>query len=133
MQDVGREDQRVQKSQDKEKHRPLGHDRQRIENALLTLELTAEAFRNPSIADLFKSNRAGLTAAVAKTLGDGKSAPLRAEMILDLVEGLALRATAEERRPTTAERTALHEFARVAIGQAFPSAENGQSSKSKTP
>ncbi|UYQ73697.1 TetR/AcrR family transcriptional regulator [Pelagibacterium flavum] len=81
------------------------------ENALLTLELTAESFREPQIAAIFQANRSRLIAALGSTLGlETPNRDLYAEMVLDLIEGTALRAVAERRRPDAAARKALHQM-----------------------
>jgi|TARA_A100001391_G_scaffold92577_3_gene61206 AcrR family transcriptional regulator len=81
------------------------------ENALLTLELTAESFRDPQIATVFQANRSRLIAALGRAFRhETSNGDLYAEMVLDLIEGAALRAVAERRRPDAAARKALHEM-----------------------
>ena len=69
--------------------------------AALTLELSAEAMRNPQFAGAFTGNREKLVGLVCKILARGRekgvfanSIPVNdeANMILDLVEGRAIRA-----------------------------------------
>lgn len=73
----------------------------RPQHALMTLELVAESVRNPAIAQTFGANREGLLAALSGLLAAGAaSGRLRrlarpdetARLVLDLVEGHALRA-----------------------------------------
>lgn len=69
----------------------------RPENALLGIEILAEAMRNTTIAQAFEKNRENLIAALAACL-DADDAALSAPpreiacMILDLIEGQGLRA-----------------------------------------
>ncbi|MBO6892591.1 MAG: TetR/AcrR family transcriptional regulator [Roseibium sp.] len=82
----------------------------------LTVEILAEAVRDPKIADGFGQNRDHLLAAlegqIAKVQQDLKAenalAPQDcAEFILDLIEGLAMRAVFSGRKATDAEIKAL--------------------------
>jgi len=69
-------------------------------NAALTVELTAEALRNPDIARQFSANRQSLRDLVGTILESGRTDgtfsaanPVEAEadIILDMIDGLALR------------------------------------------
>ncbi|WP_332852363.1 TetR/AcrR family transcriptional regulator [Duganella sp. S19_KUP01_CR8] len=90
----------------------------RPENALMTLELVAEAVRNPSIAATFAGNRQGLLRALGAVLEAGAaSGRLRrsahpgetACLLLDLVEGQALRSVlGDVARPSMAREELLH-------------------------
>lgn len=91
----------------------------RPENALMTLELVAEAARNPAIAATFAGNREGLLAALVGMLElGGASGRLRrcalpaetANLILDLVEGQALRAVLGEVAQAAPARAELLDF-----------------------
>lgn len=68
------------------------------ENALLGAEIAVEAMRNESVATGFKKNRGQMTKAVAAQLSNKnddsaqKSASATAELIIDLIEGAAIRA-----------------------------------------
>ncbi len=74
---------------------------ERPENALLGIEILAEALRNPKISRVFEDNRQALLAALASCLTAGKrdgafspdlSETCGAQIILDAVEGHGLRA-----------------------------------------
>lgn len=88
----------------------------------LTVEILAEAVRDPKIADGFAENRDHLLAAlkiqieiIQKDLSSrSKLAPQDcAEFILDLIEGLAMRAVFSGRKASNSEITSL----RAAIGR----------------
>lgn len=72
----------------------------RVENALLGIEILAEALRNPAIADVFAQNRRRLSGAVVRCLSAGMETgvispdvdpEIAAYMILDTLEGHGLR------------------------------------------
>lgn len=97
----------------------------RPENALMTLELVAEAVRNPAIAAIFAGNREGLLAALERLLAAGAAsgalrrtlhAPEAARLILDLVEGHALRAVLGDIADPAPAREELFLFIASAAG-----------------
>ena len=80
----------------------------RAENALLGLEILAEALRKPMIAEKFGKNRQGLEQALAECLDTGAETgvfsseidqQLAAQMILDTLEGHGLRLLASKMEP----------------------------------
>ncbi len=80
------------------------------ENAVLTAEIMAEAMRNPSIAAGYDANRQVLLAALVplvESLHPGALPALRAELILDMIEGAGLRVAFESRKVQKATRDAL--------------------------
>lgn len=85
-------------------------------NAALTMELTAEALRNPEIARQFSVNRQSLRNLVGAILEGGRadgtfnaSSPVEEESnaILDIVEGLALRSAFSKSEMTPDARRTL--------------------------
>jgi len=86
------------------------------ENAVLAAEITAEALRNPAIAKGFNENRDRLATALARVLkhgvADGQfhrdlNTTESAHLILDLIEGLALRSVFSDRKEARAARRAV--------------------------
>lgn len=85
-------------------------------NAALTMELTAEALRNPDIERDFSANRQTLIDLVSNVLTRGRasgafgaSLPVdeEANVILDVIEGLALRSAFSGREMPAVSRTGL--------------------------
>lgn len=94
----------------------------RSENALLSLEIVAAAAREPKIAALFLENRRELVAAlagVAEELRSGSdSLAVREEvarLLLDTIEGQAIRMVIEGRQPDKTELESLQHFALSAV------------------
>jgi len=97
----------------------------RPEHALMTLELVAESVRNPAIALTFAGNREGLLTALSGLLATGAaSGGLRrlarpdetAKLVLDLVEGHALRAVLGEAVSDAAGREEVMSFIAHSLG-----------------
>ncbi|OEZ63777.1 TetR/AcrR family transcriptional regulator [Duganella sp. HH105] len=97
----------------------------RPEHALMTLELVAESVRNPAIAQTFGGNRDGLLAALGALLAAGAAAGrLRslahpaetARLLLDLVEGHALRVVLGDTAPDAVARDEVMNFIAHSIG-----------------
>lgn len=88
-------------------------------SAVLTVEITSEALRNPAIADLFSGNRAllvdTLAGAIAQGGRDRAAAEESAGLIIDVIEGFALRVGLEGRTPQARETEALMAFVRRAL------------------
>ena len=89
------------------------------ENVALTVEITAEAFRNRDVAKAFTVNRSVVTKAVSDILKRGIKAgqfdtALNTDevsgLILDAVEGLALRLAFSGRQTAKAPRRTLHDM-----------------------
>ena len=88
----------------------------RPENSLMALEILSVAVRNPSIASGFARNRAALVSAVVDVLKAGSEARVfarhenaieTAKLVLDLIEGLALRSVLNEAPPSKDARRTL--------------------------
>ncbi|MBG6166431.1 MAG: TetR/AcrR family transcriptional regulator [Roseibium album] len=86
------------------------------ENAALTIEILAEAMRNPVIVEGFLTNRDSLLlaledqiAAIRKLSGGNPDIPDRdcAKFTLDLIEGLSMRIAFSERKPSKRELNSL--------------------------
>ncbi|MQA18338.1 TetR/AcrR family transcriptional regulator [Rugamonas rivuli] len=97
----------------------------RPEHALMTLELVAESVRNPAIAQTFGGNRDGLLAVLSTLLAAGAaSGRLRrlahpaetARLVLDLVEGHALRVVLGDAVPDAAAREEVMSFIAYSLG-----------------
>jgi AcrR family transcriptional regulator len=82
----------------------------------LTVEILAEAVRDPKIAEGFAENRDHLLAALEKQIANARgparkdhelSAQDCAEFTLDLIEGLAMRVVFSDRQPNKKEVAAL--------------------------
>ena len=93
----------------------------RPENVVLTVEITAEAFRNPDVGKEFAVNRRAVTKAVSDVLAQGiqtgafdpkLNTDEASELILDAVEGLAIRLTFSGRQTDKAPRQTLHVMVR---------------------
>lgn len=89
------------------------------DNAALTIELIAEARRNPAVAAKFEANHQRLAQALAATLKRGmKEGFVRSEihtaetvaLILEAVESLGLRYGLTRQKPSDAARAALREM-----------------------
>jgi len=89
----------------------------RPENAALTIELMAEAVRNRNIGSRFVTNRQGLLKALSALLRRGVNAGSMnnniaveeaARLVLDAIEGLALRSAHSGRPPAALARKELH-------------------------
>jgi len=92
------------------------------ENALLSLEVVAAAARERKIAALFLENRRKLVDAVAALVGelrqstDGLAAMHEvARLMLDTIEGQAVRMVIEGRKPNKSEMSTLQHFVFAAI------------------
>ena len=99
----------------------------RPEHALMTVELVAESVRNPAIAQTFGGNRDGLLAALSALLAAGAASgrlrrlahpPETARLVLDLVEGHALRVVLGDVASGSAAREELMNFISYSIGLA---------------
>ena len=86
------------------------------ENAVLAAEITTEGMRNRLIGDGFVANGERLAQALADVLSRGKklgtfdarlNAVETAKLIIDLIEGLAMRSAFSGQKPTRASQTAL--------------------------
>ncbi len=98
---------------------------ERPENALLGIEILAEALRNPKIADVFADNRRAVLTALQDCLSDGVSQgafapgaadPGTGEIILDAIEGHGLRAVLSPQNKRAA-KAALTRFVLAAVVQ----------------
>lgn len=92
-----------------------------LDNALLSLEIVAAAAREPKIAALFLGNRQELVEALAALVGelrqtaDGLAAREEvARLLLDTIEGQAIRMVIGGRKPNQAEMSTLQHFALAA-------------------
>ncbi len=88
----------------------------RRENAVLAAEITTEGMRNRLIGDGFVANRERLARALADVLSRGMElgqfdpeldALETADLIIDLIEGLAMRSAFSGQKPSRASRRAL--------------------------
>lgn len=86
------------------------------ENAVLAAEIITESMRNPTIGEGFETNRKTMAQALASVLSQGiklgqfdpeLDTKESAHLILDLIEGLAMRSAFSGRKPTTGARKAL--------------------------
>jgi len=86
------------------------------ENAVLATEITAEAVRNPEIAEGFLRNRKILVGALTSVLNEGKRKALfdfdepsqeMANLMLDIVEGAGVRAAFNMRARQTQTRKSI--------------------------
>ncbi|KUP93203.1 TetR/AcrR family transcriptional regulator [Tritonibacter horizontis] len=88
-------------------------------SAVLTVEITSEALRNPAIEDLFSGNRAMLVETLAAAIaaqGQTKTpADVSAGLVLDTIEGFALRVGLTGKKPRKGETEALMSFVRHAL------------------
>jgi len=89
------------------------------ENAVLTIDIIAEAIRNPIVAKHFEENRRKLIDALSTTIKRGISkAEMREQnsldetvkLLLDTIEGLGLRCGLAQTIPSKNARKALHEM-----------------------
>ena len=94
----------------------------RSENALLSLEIVAAAAREPKIAALFLENRRELVVALAGVAEELRSSSdslaVREELarlLLDTIEGQAVRMVIEGRQPDKTELESLQHFALCAV------------------
>lgn len=85
----------------------------------MTVEITSEALRNPTIEDLFSDNQAilvdTLAAAIAAQGQKKAQAEVSAGLVLDTIEGFALRVRLTGRKPRKRETEALMSFVRHAL------------------
>ena len=95
------------------------------ENALISLEILTVAMRNPAVSKGFSENRAALVAALCDVLvkfdesesGCSVQAPLEAaKLVLDLIEGFAMRCVLESEEPTPMARQVLWRMLEGATG-----------------
>jgi len=91
----------------------------KTENAVLTIDIFAEALRNPIVSKHFEANRNKLTDALSATIKRGISAGDMREQIsidetvklfLDAIEGLGLRSGLAQAKPSANARKALQEM-----------------------
>lgn len=89
------------------------------ENAVLTIDLIAEALRNPTVAKHFETNRRKLLDALSATINRGILVGVMREqisidetvkLILDAIEGLGLRSGLAKAKPSKSARNALQEM-----------------------
>ncbi|USG61116.1 TetR/AcrR family transcriptional regulator [Sneathiella marina] len=89
------------------------------ENAVLTIDITAEAIRNPAIAKQFDVNRQRLMDVLSATIIRGNSQGIMrsglhieesVDLILDAIEGLGMRAGLTGRKPSKKARKTLHDM-----------------------
>lgn len=89
------------------------------ENAVLTIDLIAEALRNPTVAKHFDSNRSKLIDTLSATIERGISAgDIRDQvnvdetikLLLDAIEGLGLRVGLKGSKPSANARDTLQEM-----------------------
>lgn len=92
------------------------------ENAFLSLELTGEAARTPDVATLFLRNRHGLLQALAAVVAEMRQqeAPEEealesARLVLDVIEGHALRVLINRRAASALEIGQLQRFIAAAV------------------
>jgi AcrR family transcriptional regulator len=85
-------------------------------NAVLTVEITAEAIRNPRISEGFLENRLNIAKKILSVLSRGvrlghfdpKTDNMEvAELLIDLVEGLALRSAFAEKKTSKKSKQSL--------------------------
>jgi len=88
-------------------------------NAILTIEIIAEALRNPAIAAQFETNRGALIVAISATIERGiKDGAMRKNLaveetvllLLDMIEGQGLRSGLARLSPSLNARKTLHEM-----------------------
>jgi len=88
----------------------------RPENIMLAAEINSEGLRNPVVGAGFMRNRAKLNSVIAKLISElpeqhGTRAVItpatRADFVMDLIEGLAMRSAFENRQPSRKETAAL--------------------------
>lgn len=88
-------------------------------SAVLTVEITSEALRNPAIEALFSGNRARLIVTLANAIADCGTKRARAEesagLVLDLIEGFALRVGLTGQKPRKRDTEVLLSFVRSAL------------------
>ena len=98
-------------------------------SAVLTIEITSEALRNPEIGRLFSGNRSMLIANLTEAMSLERPGLTRAEeeshrqtagLILDTVEGFALRAGLGGKPATDADKLALMAFIDRAVNENAP-------------
>lgn len=90
-------------------------------SAVLTVEITSEALRNPAIEDLFSGNRGMLTDRLATAIAEGGQerthAAETAGLVLDTIEGFALRVGLTGEKPRKRDIEALLLFVRSALAR----------------
>lgn len=93
-------------------------------SAVVTIEITSEALRNPAIGRLFSRNRDMLIACLSKSMALNGPEPSRTEeqrlrqvagLVIDTIEGFALRIGLSEKPATDADRGALMAFIDSAV------------------
>lgn len=88
-------------------------------SAVLTVEITSEALRNPAIESLFSGNRALLVDTLATPIADcgndADHAVTTAGLVIDTIEGFALRIGLIGKKPRKRETEALMVFVRGAL------------------
>ncbi len=95
------------------------------ENALISLEILTVAMRNPAVSEGFSENRAALIAALRDVLAKIDGAKLddltstsleAAKLVLDLIEGFAMRCVLEDEKPTSKAQQVLWRMLEAATG-----------------
>lgn len=90
-------------------------------SAVLTVEITSEALRNPAIEKLFSGNRSLLVNTLAAAIADcgqGKARSVEtAGLALDAIEGFALRVGLAGKTPCKEDTEALLSFLRAATAR----------------
>lgn len=93
-------------------------------SAILTIEITAEALRNKKVENLFKHNRARLVAAIVAPIKKGVRAGIfasslppkaLAELVIDTVEGAALRVGLSGKSRKRSDKRSLQVFVKSAL------------------
>ncbi len=89
------------------------------ENTFLTIDIVAEALRNPTVAEQFDANQRKLADALSTTIGRGIAQGMMREqisidetvkLILDAIEGLGLRSGLARKKPSKEARATLQEM-----------------------
>ena len=93
-------------------------------SAVLTIEITSEALRNPAIGKLFRGNRNLLVGCLADAMALGEHGVARAEakrhreaagLVIDTIEGFALRVGLSGKQPGKQERDLVLCFVKSAL------------------
>lgn len=93
-------------------------------NAILTVEITAEAIRNPAIGKRFTRNREQLTKMIQKLISRGAKENIfdksmankeSAEVIIDMIEGVGFRAAFSGKKTSKAVKQNLQQMIRKSL------------------
>lgn len=93
-------------------------------NAILTVEITAEAIRNPAIGKRFTRNRDQLTKMIQKLISRGAKENVfdksmankeSAELIIDMIEGVGFRAAFAGKKTSKAVKQNLQKMIRKSL------------------